>query len=349
MMKTIFSRIEKIICCTIFIVIVSVQLSDGAGITKVGTSAATFLRIPVSARAVGMGSSFVSMEDDPSGLFWNPSVIATMKDKALLFDHTPWLPGIDFDYFGIVLPFENIGTVGISTTFLHTQEMLVTTYEDQMGSTETFTASSMALGVSYSRSLTDRFAIGGTVKYIRESIYNSSSSGLSFDIGTIFVTPLAGIRLGASISNFGTKMKMDGEDLNVRVDIAPDQEGNNQSIVGRIITDEFDQPLIMRIGISGEIVQTEMYRLTFSVDGINPNDNAQSVNLGCELGLLNETVLLRVGYKDLFLAENEFGASYGFGINGIKLSHNISISMDYGYQPYIHLGSSNRFTFCIRF
>jgi hypothetical protein len=348
-MKTIFIKSKEITCRTAFISIVLTHFAFAGGITKVGTSAATFLRIPVSARAVGMGSSFVSMTDDPSGMFWNPSVLATMKEKAILFDHTPWLPGIDFDYFGVVLPFESFGTVGISTTFLHTQEMQVTTYENQMGSDETFTASSMALGVSYSRSLTDKFSIGGTVKYIRETIYNSSASGLSFDIGTIFVTPFAGIRLGASISNFGTKMKMDGEDLNVRVDIAPDQEGNNQSIVGRIITDEFDQPLIMRIGVSGEIVQTEMYRLTFSVDGVNPNDNAQSVNLGCELGLLNVMVLLRVGCRDLFLADNEFGTSYGIGINRVKITENVSVSVDYGYQPYNHLGSSKRFTFCIRF
>ncbi|RPI05983.1 MAG: PorV/PorQ family protein [Ignavibacteriae bacterium] len=348
-MKTSFSRTRKIMYPMLFLFMGLAQCSFAAGITKVGTSAATFLRIPVSARAVGMGNAFVSMTDDPSGLFWNPSVISAIKDKALMFDHSPWLPGIDFDYLGIVLPFESIGTIGISTTFLHTQEMLVTTYENQMGSNETFTASSMALGITYSRALTDRFAIGGTIKYIRESIYNSASSGLSFDIGTIFVTPFAGIRLGASISNFGTKMKMDGEDLNVRVDIAPDQEGNNQSIVGRIITDEFDQPLIMRIGISGEIIQTDMVRLTFSVDGVNPNDNAQSVNLGCELGLLNELLLLRVGYRDMFLAENEFGTSAGIGLHGVKLTNTISISLDYGYQPYKHLGSSNRFTFCIRF
>lgn len=343
------TRHINIFGCALIIVCLMMQPSFAGGITKVGTSAATFLRIPVSARAVGMGSSFVSMTNDPAGLYWNPSVIATMNSNAVFFDHSPWLPGINFDFCGLVLPMGNIGTFGISTTFLHTEEMVVTTYENQMGSDETFTASSMALGITYSRSLTDRFSIGGTFKYIRETIYNSSASGISFDVGTIFHTPFYGIRLGASIANYGTKLKMDGEDLNVRVDIAPDQEGNNQSVVGRITTDEFDQPLIMRIGISGEVVQTEMYRVTLSLDGVNPNDNAQSINLGCEVGLLNELILLRAGYRDLFLSENEFGTSFGIGVHEIKISETISASMDYGYQPYKHLGSSNRFTFCITF
>jgi hypothetical protein len=106
---------------------------------------------------------------------------------------------------------------------------------------------------------------------------------------------------------------------------------------------------MMRIGISGEVVQTKMVRLTLSVDGINPNDNAQSVNIGGELGLLNELLQLRVGYKDLFLPESEFGLSYGLGIHEISLFGNLTVSTDYGYQKFVHLGYSNRFTVIIKF
>jgi hypothetical protein len=319
------------------------------GTNKVGTAAATFLRIPVGARASGMGSSFVSLEDDPSGLFWNPSVLSSVRTNALVVDHSNWMPGIKFYFAGIVLPFGDAGTVGISATMLQSDEMEVTTPQEQMGTGETFTASSVALGVSYSRALTDRFSIGGTFRYIRETIYNSSASAIAFDAGTIFVTPFAGIRLGASISNFGTKMQMDGEDLNVRVDIAPTQQGNNQSVVGRLHTDEFDLPLLMRVGISGEVVKSEDFRLTLSVDGVNPNDNAASVNAGGEIGLLNELVQLRAGYRDVFLDQNEFRLTFGVGVNRVKLVGDLSVSLDYAYQQYVHLGNSNRFTLTMRF
>jgi len=322
----------------------------GAGETnKVGTAAATFLRIPVGARASGMGSSFVSLEDDPSGLFWNPSVLSSVRTNALVVDHSNWMPGIKFYFAGIVLPFADAGTVGIGVTMLRTEEMEVTTPQEQMGTGETFTASSVALSLSYSRSLTDRFSIGGTFRYIRETIYNTSASAIAFDAGTIFVTPFAGIRLGASISNFGTKLQMDGEDLNVRVDIAPAQEGNNQSVVGRLHTDEFDLPLLMRVGISGEVVQSEDFRLTLSVDGVNPNDNAPSVNVGGEIGLLNETLQLRAGYRDLFLDQNEFRVTFGLGVNRVKLVGGLSVSLDYAFQQYVHLGNANRFTLTMRF
>lgn len=318
-------------------------------IRKVGTSAATFLRIPVGARASGMGSSFVSMMNDPSAIYWNPSIMSSIKSNALMVDHSLWMPGIYFDFAGLVVPVEDLGTFGISFTILHTDEMEVTTVEEQMGTGETFTASSFALGFSYSRYLTDRFSIGGTFKYIQETIFNSSATGIAFDIGTIYETPFAGIRMGASISNFGTKMQMTGEDLNIRVDPAPDQEGNNQSIVGKVNTDEFDLPLIMRIGISGEVFNTEDFRLTLSADGVNPNDNSQSVNLGGEIGLLNEKVLLRTGYNDLFLDESETDLTFGISLNEINVFSDLIISFEYAYQSFVHLSDANRFTLSLKF
>lgn len=347
-MNTMRSRTRIAVRFCVLVVFV-VQIVSAQETNKIGTSAATFLRIPVGARATGMGSSFVSIVDDPSALYWNPSALSSINSKALIFDHSPWLPGIQFDFVGFVLPLRDLGTVGISTTILHTDEMEVTTPAQQMGTGETFAASSIALGVSYSRSLTDRFTIGGTFKYIRETIYNSSASGIAFDVGTIFETPFAGIRLGASISNFGTKMQMDGEDLNIRADIAPNQQGTNQSVVGRLKTDEFDLPLIMRIGISGEVMKTENFRFTISADGVNPNDNAPSVNLGGEIGLLDETIRVRAGYRDLFLHENEFGLTFGLSVNELKIIGGVSISTEYAYQNYVHLGNSNRFTVGIRF
>lgn len=325
------------------------QSSFAVGITKVGTSAASFLRIPVGARATGMGCAFVSMVNDPSSLYWNPSTLASITSSALLVDHSPWLPGISFDYFGFVLPLSDLGTIGISATVLQTDEMEVTTPTSPMGTGETFTASSISLGFSYSKYLTEQFSIGGTLKYIRETIFNSSAIGIAFDIGTIYTTPLAGIRLGASISNFGTKMQISGEDLNVRVDIAPGQEGNNQSIIGKLNTDEFDLPLIMRIGISGEVFNTQDLRWTLAVDGINPNDNSQSVNVGTEVGLFNDLVRIRAGYTNLFLENSETNMTLGMSLNEVKIISNVLVSIEYAYQNFVHLGNSNRFSVVVKF
>ncbi|MEE9118373.1 MAG: PorV/PorQ family protein [Calditrichia bacterium] len=342
-------NIKIVVIISILVACIFTQMAMAEGIKKVGTSAATFLRIPVGARATGMGSSFVSMLDDPTALYWNPSVIASINSNALVIDHSLWMPGIYFDYAGLVIPVEALGVFGISVTILHTDEMEVTTIEEPMGTGESFTASSFAIGFTYSRYLTEQFSIGGTFKYIQETIYNSSATGIAFDVGTIYETPFAGIRLGASISNFGTKMHITGEDLNVRVDIAPGQEGNNQSIVGKLNTDEFDLPLIMRVGVSGEVLNNESFRWTLSVDGVNPNDNSQSVNFGSEIGLFSEKLRFRAGYKSLFLTESEVDLTLGMSINEINVFGDVLISFEYAYQNFVHLGESNRFTLGIKF
>jgi hypothetical protein len=206
----------------------------------------------------------------------------------------------------------------------------------------------MAVGFSYGRSLTDRFSIGGTFKYINERIFNCKATGLAFDIGTIYDTPLSGLRLGVSVSNFGSKMRIDGEDLNVRVDIAPTQLGNNQSVVGRLKTERFDLPLIMRLGLSYDAWRSENFRLTLAADGINPSDNAQNVNVGAELSFLNEMFILRGGYNELFLEDREKGLALGAGFS-TNISNGVGFGAAYAYQNFSNLNSVNRFTLTISF
>ncbi|NOX36023.1 MAG: PorV/PorQ family protein [Calditrichaeota bacterium] len=341
----------KIISIIILILVqfgISVQPLDAQRVRKVGTSAAAFLRIFVGSRGSAMGGAFVSVANDPSAMYWNPGGLAQLKQSSVYVDHSPYLPGLDFNFLGLVLASRNLGTVGVSVTALTTERMLVTTPDHPMGTGETFTAASIAVGITYSRFLTDRFSIGGTFKYVNERIYNSSAAGIAFDIGTIFVTPFYGIRLGVSISNFGNKMQMLGEDLNVRVDIAPDIQGNNQSVVGQLKTDRFEMPLIMRVGLSWDVIQTGSSRFTVAVDGVNPNDNAQSINLGAEYALFNETLQLRAGYNDMFLPDREKGLTLGVGLN-IQQIQRLNIQVGYAYQEFRYLGGVNRFSFAISF
>lgn len=317
-------------------------------VKKVGTSAAAFLKIPVGARGASMGGAFVSMADDPSALYWNAGGLSRNQQYSLMVDHSPWLPGLSYNFFGLVIPIQTIGTIGISVTALTTAEMDVTTPANPMGTGEKFDASSLAVGFSYGRSLTDRFSIGGTFKYLSERIFNSKASGLAFDIGTLYDTPLTGLRLGVSVSNFGSKMRIDGEDLNVRVDIAPTQLGNNQSVIGRLKTDRFDLPLIMRLGLSYDAWKTENMRLTLAADGINPSDNAQSVNIGAELSFLKEMFILRGGYNELLLDDQEKGLTFGAGVKS-RIASGVSFVAGYAFQNFAHLNNVNHFTLTLSF
>ena len=100
-------------------------------------------------------------------------------------------------------------------------EMEVTRYGNE-NTGETFSAADFAFGSTYSMSLTDRFSVGINGKYIQQSISNSHARGFALDLGTLFDTPF-GFRLGTSISNFGPKLKMTGDDLLIGADV--DEKG----------------------------------------------------------------------------------------------------------------------------
>ncbi|MDZ7261850.1 MAG: hypothetical protein ONB05_07070, partial [candidate division KSB1 bacterium] len=128
------------------------SLTQAQEVKKVGTSAAAFLRIPVGAKGIAMGSAFTSIADDGSAMFWNPGNIANQSNRTLFVHHSPWLPGLGYYYVGFSLPVPNVGVFGINITSLKSDEMDITTLEAPMGTGETFTAASTAVGITFARS-----------------------------------------------------------------------------------------------------------------------------------------------------------------------------------------------------
>ncbi len=328
--------------------LLGMQNSQAQDLKKVGTAAASFLRIPVGARGAALGGAVAAVSTDASAMFWNPAGIAHIDKYTLLVDYTSWLPGIDFNYVGVVIPLVGVGTLGINVTSLATEDMAITTVEDPEGTGASFSASSIAVGFVFAKNLTDKFALGANFKYINESIWNSSASTLAFDIGTLYTTPFDGIRLGVNIANFGSPLQIQGDDLNISADLAPSVNGDNQSLVARLATDQFETPLIMRVGLAWDALVNANNRLTLSIDGINPNDNSQSINIGLEYGLMNELLVLRGGYNEMFLQNPEKGLAVGGGINW-KMQNGLNFTADFAYQQFEHLPSVNRFTVAISF
>ena len=317
-------------------------------VTKVGTTAAKVLSIPVGSRALGMGGAFVAVANDASAMYWNPAGLSKLNQYEVFLMHSEWLADISFDYVGIALPLGNVGTIGFNFTSMSMNEMDVTSEEYPEGTGETFSAGSIVFGACYSRSLTDRFSIGANIKYISEHIWNSNASGFAIDIGTLFTTPIKGIRLGASISNFGQKMQIQGDDLLVQKDIDERIEGNVESVNAYLATDKFDLPLHLQIGISMDAFNTEMNRLTLAVDGIHPNDNTESLNLGFEWATLRELICFRAGYKSLFAKDSEEEFTFGGGFNYGKLA-SFKLSVDYAFQQFIHLNDIHKFSLILKF
>lgn len=318
-----------------------------AGQTKVGSTAAPFLNIAVGPRAISMGSAFVATANDVTSLYYNPAGAAKMEHSGAFFSHSRWFADITYNWAGAVLNLADMGALGLSVTYLNYGEMEVTTMVEPDGTGEMFTPYDLSFALSYSYNLTDRFSVGGSVKYISQQIYHTSSSAAAVDLGVLFTSDIYGLRIGAAIQNFGTEMKLDGKDLYVQHDIDNSIYGNNEQILATLNTDSYPLPLVFRIGIAMDVLNLENHRFTVGVDALHPNDNAESLNLGAEY-TFNNLISFRGGYKSLFLDNSEEGLTLGVGLSH-DFAPGLGIFVDYAYQDFGKLDYTQHFSLGIKF
>jgi hypothetical protein len=289
-----------------------------------------------------MGSAFGATATDASALYWNPSGLAAIGSTTLTAEYAPWLAGLDFSFISVAIP-TGAGTFSAGVTTLLVPEMertTSTTNQTQLGTGEMFDAGFYAVQLGFGRALTDRFSIGGTVKVVNERIDVYSATGVAFDVGTLFTTPFNGLRIGAAIQNYGTKMQMDGP-LFI-VDPLPNQAGNNNSIRTEGVTNAYDLPLAMRVGLATEVYQTADTRVTLAVDALTPSSAAQHVNLGAEVGLLGGLVAVRGGYQELFMDDSPRSFTLGGGLN--YTFGGVGFRADIGYERWEYFDDVTRFT-----
>jgi hypothetical protein len=219
-----------------------------------------------------------------------------------------------------------------TVTSMGTPEEKVRTFEFPEGNGQFWDASSFSLGLGYARSLTDRFSIGFQAKYIQESIWSSSAVGFALDVGTYYVTPFNDMVIGASISNFGTKMKMDGRDIQINYDPDNSTSTGPNNIPAQFEMDQYDLPLTFRIGVAMDVLRTRYIRVKTALDATHPSDNVEYLNGGIEFAY-DELLFLRGGYKSYLKGNSEQTFSLGVGIN-YEFSTNFNILVNYAYGDY---------------
>jgi hypothetical protein len=312
-------------------------------IKKVGQTGLQFLKIDASARAAAMGSAVTTVDEGASAMFYNPAGIGKMTKKVDFFtNRTEWIAGIKYNAFGLVLSTGNWGNFGISVLqcdygddFIGTRvaQSTDTPAEIEKGFVETgvLDVGAYAIGLSYARSLTDKFTVGGQVKYVRQHLGSSvlskgaeatenKVSGYAFDFGTIFYPGYKSLRIGMNIRNFSGQFKY--------------QET------------AFQLPLTFIIGTAFDVMDfmgDHNNPLLIGIDTIHPRDYTERIHIGGEY-FLNGMLALRAGYK--FNYDEE---SYTTGIGFKYTLSGLDVRFDYAYNDLGVFESVNRFSFGISF
>jgi Type IX secretion system protein PorV len=310
------------------------QLFPNLGGQRVGTSAAQFLKIGVGPRAEAMGQAYVAIANDAEALYYNPAGISQFEKNEIFFSNVQWVVDIQLEYLGLVYHLNDVNTIGLALTYLHTEEMEETTELFPYGTGNYFRYADALIGLSYARNMTDKFSFGISVKYMHETLAELTMGALLFDLGTYYKTGWKSVRFAAAVTNFGRDIAPSGSFTYKNLD--------NEQVV-KSDFQKFPPPILFRLGIAAELYKSENNTVSGSVQLNHPNDNVENVNFGLEYWW-REIFALRGGYVS---ARTEEDFSTGFGLR-VPLK-GIGIGVDYSFSNFGRLGYVNRFALNILF
>ncbi len=295
---------------------------------KLAQSGMKFLSIGGDARAAAIGGAVTSVEGNSSSLFYNPAAMSRQtKTLDVTFATTKWFA--DIDYINAALSYAPsnglYGVFGLSIASVDYGLFNRTIIGSDGGSVDlgTYSPTALAIGFSYSRALSDKFSVGGTVKYVYQNIGDGHVVGgdhanyetakididvMAFDFGILYKTGFKSLNFGMSVRNFSQE-------------ITYFEEG-------------FQLPLSFKLGLSMNLfdftdVNPNSHSFIFSVDAEHPRDNVEMLHLGGEYTFMN-ILSLRAGYitPETTLAGMNYGVGIKYNINGIFLG------VDYAYTEF---------------
>ncbi|MBD3161144.1 MAG: PorV/PorQ family protein [Candidatus Eisenbacteria bacterium] len=286
---------------------------------KVGTIGGQFLKIGVGARATAMGSAFVSVADDATAIYWNPAGIARVYKNVVNVNHTSWLADISFTQAAYVFHVGFLpGTFAVNARSLYMDSQPVRTVFRPEGEGTSFDAGDVAFGVTYARSLTDKFSAGISMNYVQSTLADYEASAYTFDFGTLYDTGYRSLRIGMSMQNLGTRMEF--------------------------IDDSVKMPATFRVGMSMSVYEDASHRILSAAEFSHPPDNNERANWGVEYGF-KEFFFARAGYLFQYDLER-FAAGLGFKVPS---SLNSEATVDYSYQDMSDLDAVHRVSIDFRF
>ena len=300
---------------------------------KLAQSGMKFLSVSADPRAAALGGAATALQTGAGALFYNPAGLARVNGGVGAFlGQTAWIADIDYNHGAVsVAPSDGrFGVLGVSVMAVDYGDLQETVYD---ASTEagyrdigTFSPTAYALGLGYGKTVTDRFSVGGQVKYVgqnfgdvataftpsgddgsyaRESI---SEGVLAYDFGVMYDTPFSGLTFAVSARNFSQQTAFgDGE--------------------------SFQLPLTLQIGASLDTqgltgLDPSFHRLVLAVDAEDPYDYAGQIEIGGEYTFAN-TLSLRAG--GVFPSDVQ-GVSFGAGLR--QRLAGVGFGADYSYSAF---------------
>jgi len=318
------SLTRKLLLGLLVVLVLTSQALATEVFEKVGTVGCQFLEIGAGPRGVGMGEAMVAATDGVESVYWNPAGLRSIVRPTVLFTYGTWPADITHQFAAFAMrPTFMRGVVAISVTSLQMDPMLVRSADTPGGVGVQFDPGDIAIGLTFAREFTDKFAAGGTIKWIDsgladlsalgvEGLEDYSVQGFVGDFGTLYYTGFRSLQIGLMIQNMGPELTY--------------------------IEDPVPMPATFKFGVSMNLIETPGQIVKVAMEFRHPSDTSEKMNVGAEY-VLNERYFLRAGYK-MGYDEESFTAGCGARLTVGSLGR---LGFDYsyaafGYFPGIHRG-----------
>lgn len=281
-----------------------------------GTTTGELLKIPVGARAVGMGEAYTAETQDSSALAWNPAGLSFASQKEAAFTHSSLIEGVHYEHMAFASPGDNY-SVGASLGYLGYGS--ISGYSDSDNGNPVAlgdqTAYSYVLSGGLSSFVMDRFSLGAAASVLRENLANVSAGTFAANLGADYEAaahPAQGTyRFGASVLNLGPGLKF--------------------------VSERDPLPRKIKFGAAAEHIKE--WPLNLTADLTVPNDNSTYISIGSEYWF-HELIALRLGYA----GSNDEGKGLRLGL-GLKLREFL---FDYAYGSFGDFGATHRISFAFK-
>ncbi len=303
-------------------------LPVGAQQDKRAQTGMKFLSTSIDARAASLGNAVTAVDGMYASLFYNPAGMASQQNFVTAgAAQVQFIADIDYNIAGVSFAPQGgrFGVIGLSLMHVDYgtfEETIRANNDDGFVDLGTFSPSAYAIGVGYARALTDRFSIGGHVKYA------SLDLGAPVDErGADGSLVRADAQEGVMAYDFGMLYKTGFRSLNFAV------TARNFSPEVTFVEESFQLPLELRIGFAMNLMDLtnfnrDVHSLLFVVDTSKPRDFAEQINVGGEYGFMN-TLFLRAGYTQ---PADEQGVSLGVGVQ--QQVRGVGFGADYAYTDF---------------
>jgi opacity protein-like surface antigen len=324
----------------IILIILLIATSIYAGdVARKGTTGAEQLLIPVGARGIATGGSFLANVTGLESIYYNPAGLDVYPQTEVMFSYVNYLADINVSYFAVGTTLGDFGSIGFDLKSLDFGDIPITTEVFPDGTGDTYSPSFLTLGFTYSKILTNRISIGTNLKLISENIQNTSATGFAIDAGVQYRFSEA-LMIGAVVKNIGTNMDYSGQDLTTRTAIPGSIPGSSSGSY-QIITESFQIPSYFQLSLTYVFDFNEQNNLLLAGAYTANNSLEDIANFGLEYGFM-KNFFVRGGYN--FLMENPseyiYGLTFGAGLD-YKIGGEVGFVFDYAFRDVKDFPSSN--------